>query len=153
MTDINFNEYGVFSDGEIKVSVQQTNPGNETFGHAPSYDFQIRLSGSNLHVGRVNLRIGNTEDLLMYVGHIGYGTSEKHRGHRYAAKACRLITPVALDHGLKTLWITVNPDNYSSRRTCEILGCELVEIVDLPKDHEVYIRGERQKCRYRWDIG
>lgn len=148
-----FNEYGIFTDGEIEAIVQSTNPGNEAFGFSPSYDFRIQLAGTDTWVGRVSLRIGNTENLVMYAGHIGYGIDEKQRGHRYAAKACRLIKPVALDHGFTTLWITVNPDNYPSRRTCEILGCEMVEIVDLPEDNEMYRRGEKQKCRYRWDIG
>ncbi|MEE8418514.1 MAG: hypothetical protein V3S02_00210, partial [Dehalococcoidales bacterium] len=70
----------------------------------------------------------------------------------YAARACNLIKQVALDHGLKTLWITCNPDNVPSRRTCEILGCELVEIEDLPEETDLYRDGDRQKCRYRWDL-
>jgi tagatose 1,6-diphosphate aldolase len=88
----------------------------------------------------------------MYAGHIGYGINERYRSNRYAAKACNLIKPVAIDHGFKTLWITCNPDNHPSRRTCEILGCELVEIVDLPVDTAMYRQGDRQKCRYRWDL-
>jgi tagatose 1,6-diphosphate aldolase len=30
-----------------------------------------------------------------------------------------------------------------------LAGLELVEIVDLPPNNEMYQRGERQKCRYR----
>jgi predicted acetyltransferase len=153
MTEFVFNEYEPFTDGEIEVSVDRKNPANDKYGYVHSYDFAVKLAGSPVTVGRVSLRIGNTENVLMYAGHIGYGINEKYRGHRYAAKACSLIRPVALDYDLKTLWITCNPDNYPSRRTCEILGCELVEIVDLPEDSEMYRRGERQKCRYRWDIG
>jgi predicted acetyltransferase len=89
----------------------------------------------------------------MYAGHIGYGIQEEYRGNHYAARACNLIKKVALDHGFSTLWITCNPENYPSRRTCEILACEFVEIVDLPEDTDMYKAGDRRKCRYRWDIG
>ena len=47
---------------------------------------------------------------------------------------------------------TTTPDNLASRRTCEILGAELVETVELPPGNDMYERGERQKCRYRWVI-
>ena len=153
MTDFRFNDYEPFTDGEIEVAVRAKLPGDSARGIVPSYDFDVRLPGRRGVVGRVSLRVGNTKHLVMYGGHVGYGINERYRGNRYAAKACSLIRPVALDHGLETLWITCNPDNYASRRTCEILGCELVEIVDLPEDTDMYRHGERQKCRYRWDIG
>jgi predicted acetyltransferase len=50
---------------------------------------------------------------------------------------------------LQTVWITCNPDNWASRRTCELAGAELVEIVDLPEDNDMYRKGKRRKCRYR----
>ena len=153
MTDFEFNDYPTFTDGEIEIVVSEKRPANPAIGYVPEYRFDILLSSNATPVGRVVLRVGNTRHLVMYGGHIGYGTNEAYRGHRYAAKACNLIKPVAIDHGFKTLWITCNPDNLPSRRTCEILGCELVEIVDLPEDTDMYQRGDRQKCRYRWDLG
>jgi hypothetical protein len=47
-------------------------------------------------------------------------------------------------------FITCNPDNWPSRKTCEWIGATLVEIVDLPPENDQYKEGERQKCRYRW---
>jgi len=152
MKDFSFNDYGPLTDGEIELVVRGKRPGDFARGYAPAYWFDIRLSGSPEVVGTADLRVGDTPHLRMYAGHIGYGIGEKYRGHRYAARACNLIKKVALDHGMKTLWITCNPDNHPSRRTCEILGCELVEIVDLPPDTDMYHQGERQKCRYRWDL-
>jgi len=153
MADLKFNEYKTFTDSEIEVAVRDKIPADEKRGYVPSYEFAVRLPGNPRSIGRVSLRIGNNEHLVMYAGHIGYGIQEEYRGNRYAAKACNLIKKVALDHGFQMLWITCNPDNYPSRRTCEILGCELVEIVDLPEDTDMYQAGERQKCRYRWDVG
>ncbi len=152
MTEFSFNEYKPFSDGEIEVVLNEKRPANPERGYVPAYGFDIRRPGSPEIIGKVDLRIGDTRPLVMYAGHIGYGIYPDYRGHHYAARACNLIKPVALDHGMKTLWITCSPDNIPSRRTCEILGCQLVEIVDLPEDTDMYGRGEKHKCRYRWDL-
>jgi tagatose 1,6-diphosphate aldolase len=85
----------------------------------------------------------------MYAGHIGYRVHAEYRGHHYAARSVRLLIPLARAHNLGTLWITCNPDNWPSRRACELAGLELVEIVDLPPTIDMYYQGERQKCRYR----
>ena len=152
MRDFRFNDYQPFSDGEIEVVVSEKRPAYPEKGYVPAYWFDILLPGIPGRIGQVDLRIGNTRHIVKYGGHIGYSVYPAYQGRHYAAKACNLIKPVALDHGFKTLWITCNPNNYASRRTCEILGCELVEIVDLPEDTDMYQRGERQKCRYRWDL-
>lgn len=148
-----FNQYDTFTDGEIEVFLQETFPADDECGQVPMYRFGIRPAGTDIFAGRINLRIGKAEDILIYIGNIGYRVEEQFRGHRYAAKACQLIRPVALDHGLMELWITINPDNTPSRRICESLGCKLVEIVDIPENTEMYRDGERRMCRYRWDVG
>ena len=99
--------------------------------------------------GTVSLRIGTTDYLERFAGHIGYGVELPYRGRRYAARACKLLFELARKHGMTTLWITCNPENVASRRTCELIGGELVGIVDLPPDSDMYKEGERQKCRYR----
>ena len=152
MNDFRFNDYGVLTDGEIELVVSQKRPANPQKGYLPMYEFDIHLPGKPGAIGGVSLRIGNTEHVIKYAGHIGYGINERYRGNRYAAKSCNLVRQVAIDHGHNVLWITCNPDNHPSRRTCEILGCEFVEIVDLPEDTDMYREGERQKCRYRWDL-
>ena len=107
------------------------------------------LAATAARIGYISLRVGHTEHLVRYAGHIGYQVEPEHRGHRYAARACSLLGPLARRHGLETLWITVTPENAASRRTCEILGAEMVEIVDLPPHTDMYAKGERRKCRYR----
>jgi predicted acetyltransferase len=153
MTEFEFFDYEPLTDGEIEVIIKDTAPADYKRGYVPGYEFTVRLLDNRKPVGRMNLRLGNTERIMKYIGHIGYGIEEKYRGNHYAAKACRLVKKVALDHGLDTLWITCNPENIPSRRTCEVLGCEFVEIIDLPEDLDIYREGERQVCRYRWDIG
>lgn len=123
-------------------------------GHAHGYTYWIRLrQPTDLEIaGSISLRIGDDDNLRRYLGHIGYGVFPPLRGQRIAERATRLLLPLAASHGLKELWVTANPENLASRKTCERLGGELVNIVNLPKTHPLYLRGERRKCRYRIDL-
>lgn len=130
--------------------------GDPFIGRAPAYYFWMRLMPQGdspiPFAGTVSLRIGSDLNLTHYIGHVGYGVFPAARGHHYAERSVRLLLPLARRHGMSELWITCNPDNVPSRRTCERLGCELVEIVPLPLTHPLYQRGERLKCRYRLDL-
>jgi tagatose 1,6-diphosphate aldolase len=112
-----------------------------------TYRFDICVQGEK--VGNATLRAGSNEYLDRYAGQIGYGVDYPHRGKHYAARACRLLFHLARCHGMKQLWITCNPENVASRRTCELVGGEMVDIVDVPEDIDIYREGDRQKCRYR----
>jgi tagatose 1,6-diphosphate aldolase len=147
-----FFDPGRLFDGELDLVLLKTSPGNPNKKHVPVYRFKMKLVGKNDEVGQIALRVGNTNHIVMYAGHIGYRVHARYRGHRYAARACQLLIPLARSHGLNPLWITCNPDNIPSRKTCEIIGAEYIEIVDLPKDTDMYRSGERQKCRYRLDL-
>jgi predicted acetyltransferase len=140
-------------DGELELVLTERSPGDPAKGLAPAYQFKMVLAGRDEEIGSIRLRVGNSEELVLYAGHIGYGVRPEYRGHRYAARACRLLLPLARDHGLNPVWITCNPDNLASRRTCELAGATLVDVVDLPEDSDMYQRGERQKRRYRLDLG
>ena len=49
------------------------------------------------------------------------------------------------------LIITCNPDNLPSRRTCERLGGELLEIAELPEDNDMRVEdGETHKCIFKF---
>lgn len=136
-------------DGELTLHLHRTCPADPNRGVVPAYEFHMVHSETAETMGRISLRVGDTEFLRLYAGHIGYGVEPPFRGHRYAARSCRLLLPLAARHGFGELWITVNPDNTPSRRTCEILGAEMMGIVDVPPGCDMYSRGDRQKCRYR----
>jgi tagatose 1,6-diphosphate aldolase len=123
-------------------------------GLLPCYHFWMRLADRPDFpiAGGISLRIGNTYDTVMYYGHVGYHVYPPSRGHHYALRSCRLLLPLALRHGINPLWITCNPDNHASRRTCDHLGAKLVEIVPVPLEHPLYLRGDKEKCRYRLDV-
>jgi len=133
-------------------------------GQIPQYLFWMKLrpvlsgvegpefSPDIVIAGSISLRIGDNEDLRKYLGHVGYNVYPAARGRHYAQRACRLLFGLARRHGLHEVWITCNPENIASRKTCERLGMTYVETVALPADHILYQRGERQKCRYRIDL-
>jgi tagatose 1,6-diphosphate aldolase len=107
---------------------------------------EIRIAGS------ISLRIGHSVNLVRYLGHIGYHVLPAARGHHFAERAARLLLPLARAHGHRILWITCNPDNAASRRTCERLPSTFVDIVTVPRDNPLYSQGDRQKCRFRVDL-
>ena len=134
---------------------------NALTGRVAQYHFWMRLrepwwghpaSPPIRIVGGIGLRISSKPMIEMYYGHLGYHVYPAARGRCYAARACRLLFPLARRHGFKSLWITCNPENIASRRTCELLGAKLIEVVPVPVDEMLYARGETHKCRYRLNI-
>lgn len=117
----------------------------------PSYRFEIVRSGDRVKVGRCDLRVGHNERLY-YGGNIGYGVDEVYRGNHYAAKACRLLFRLAAKHGLEYVLITCNPGNLPSKRICEFLGGELLEIAELPPENDMRVCGETEKCIFRFNL-
>jgi tagatose 1,6-diphosphate aldolase len=136
-------------DHDLQLVLAETYSGNAFRDFVPAYRFHMRHAQLGSKMGEIELRIGVTPHLVMHAGQIGYEVFPAYRGHHYAARSVQLLLPLAMRHGLQPLWITCNPDNYASRRTCELAGFELVEIVNLPPDSDLYRSGERQKCRYR----
>lgn len=143
---------GELVDGDLRLALVEKAPEDPSKGWVPAYKFEMRRNGQSEKMGNIDLRVGDTHRLRMYGGHVGYAVDLEFRGHRYAARACRLLFPLARRHGMKELWVTCTPENAASRRTCELAGAVFVEIVDIPEDIDMYQDGERLKCRYRVDL-
>jgi len=146
-----FLDYPSFSDEEIDLRLTRTIERDDEKGYVPAYVYSVFLRHGTEAIGYIDIRIGENENLY-YGGHIGYRIREKFRGNGYAGKACRLIVPLALAHGMTMLRITCNPDNAASRRTIEKLGAEFMGIVAVPEYNEMYLRGETSKCIFEWYI-
>ena len=143
---------GLLCDQELLLILADFLEADALMDHVPTYYFHMLNRDTKALMGHINLRAGDTERIQKYRGHLGYNVMETFRGSRYAARSIRLLLPFALRLELDPLWITCNPENLASQRTCEIAGAEFVEIVDLPPDEEMYRRGDRLKCRYRLSL-
>lgn len=138
---------GVLRDGDLEL--QLVDFAVHPYHAVPTYYFCMVNTASGVAMGRINLRTASNPHIELYGGHIGYDVDPEHRGHRYAARAVRLLVPLARKVGLDPLWITCDPENIASRRTLEIAEAEFVEIVDVPAACAIYKSGHPRKCRYR----
>ena len=146
-----FLDTAFLRNGEIQLILEKTVEANTERGWLPAYHFAI-CNGIGVKMGGCDLRIGHNESAY-YGGNIGYRVERPYRGHHYAGKACGLLFELARRHGMGYLFITCNPDNLASRRTCEYAGGQLVEIVELPADNDMRVEdGETEKCSYRVDL-
>ncbi len=138
-------------DNDLELVLKETSPADEKKGYVPAYFFEMINSNTGEKMGRIDLRIGNNQNTY-YGGNIGYTVEEGFRGHHYASRSIKLLMPFIKKHGVNEFLITCNPDNIASRKTCEHAGGKLIEIASLPKDNDQYIKGERQKCIYKFKL-
>ena len=130
-------------DTEIYLKLIKTLDAQPEKAWFPAYYFDICLLNGTI-IGKCDLRVGHNENTYIG-GNIGYSVDEKYRGRHYAAKACKLLFELAKQHQLEYLIITCDPENTASYRTCEIVGGELLEIVDVPNTNEMYETGRRRE--------
>ena len=138
---------GILRDKELELLLDrfETHP----IHRVPTYQFQMIHSETRQKFGNLRLSVGSTPHLEFYAGHIGYGVLPEHRGHHYAGRSVQLIVPFAHRLEIDPLWITCDPENTASRRTLELIGAELIEIVDVPENCIIHRNGHPRKCRYR----
>lgn len=146
-----FLDPGLLVDGELTLHLAKTVDRDPAQQFVSTYHFEMQVGGQI--AGGIRFRAENDYDVETFAGNLGYNVAPEFRGHHFAERACRLLLPLARAHGFTQLWITCDPDNLASRRTCERLGAELVETVALPADSDMYQDGERSKCRYRLSLG
>jgi len=142
------------ADGDIFLICTAKRLGNPEKKHVPSYHFAV-CKGSE-QIGEVNLRIGYgggpKNDNLYYGGHVGYTINEAWRGNNYAARACKLLAPIARAHGMTKLLITNTHTNIPSRRVCEKLGARHIRLARLPEWNDLYIGGQRFINIFEWNV-
>lgn len=138
-------------DGELRLELVSHEV--NAIHKVPTWSFRMVHAESGEELGTIRLRVGDSRHVVMYAGHVGYAVYERHRGHRYAERALRMLLPVARRLGLDPLWVTCDPENVASRRTLERMGARLVEEVDVPADCVIFQSGHRRKCRYRIELG
>lgn len=146
-----FSRKPMFSDDQLDLVLTSEEVADDSCGIEDGYVFSIYRARTRRYVGYVSLRLGESAGLY-YLGHIGYRIEEEHRGHGYAACACRMLVPLLQKLRLRSVVITTNVDNLASRRTCEHLGCVLERIAPVPSEYRAICAGATKKCRYIWRI-
>jgi tagatose 1,6-diphosphate aldolase len=97
------------------------------------------------HTKGIILKIGEPPP---HLGHISYRVFREHRGQHLAARACRLLVPLARRHGLNPLRITCREENVTSRRTAELAGAVFHGMVETPAGYEDWLGPVRRKYVY-----
>ena len=134
----------------VTLRLQKVTGADQERGWAPAKFYDIIVCGEA--VGTIQLRLGNTDYMRLYGGHVGYKVEPEHRGHGYASEALTALRPIARDHGFDEIWITVRPDNAASCRTLEKAGASFEGTVTVPADSDLYARGDLYMRRYRLPV-
>lgn len=118
----------------------------------PTVYYDILIHNSDVKVGSIDLRLTAVGDMYYY-GHVGYNIIHNYRGHHYAYHACKLLFEIAKkEFNMKELIITCSPENIASYKTLKKLNGELVELVQVPANHPLYLSGESSKYIFRYRI-
>lgn len=88
-----------FVGPEVSITVTEQIPGASEKGWLPAYKMAIHRI-DDVRFGTLDLRLGYTDSVVRYGGHLGYSVEESFRGHRYAMKACRLAQTIFAAHGM-----------------------------------------------------
>lgn len=103
-------------------------------------------------VGTLELRL-TAEGMNLYYGHIGYDVLEKYRGHHYAYEACKVAFKIAKEEfNMDEIIITCSPDNTPSYKTLVGLGGTLLGLLEVPKGHPLYTKGEKTKYIFKYKL-
>lgn len=106
----------------------------------------------NVKVGSIELRL-TIEGNNYYYGHVGYRIIKQYRGNNYAYYACKIIFEIAKsEFKMDELIITCSPENIASYKTLTKLGGEIIDFVEVPKNHYLYTIGETQKYIFKYKI-
>ncbi|MBR5341214.1 MAG: GNAT family N-acetyltransferase [Erysipelotrichaceae bacterium] len=118
----------------------------------PTVYYDILKHDDKEKVGSIDLRF-TIEGDMYYYGHVGYNVLRRFRGHGYAYEACKVLFRIARkEFGMEELIITCSPENIASYKTLVKLGGEMIEQVDVPPNHRLYMLGEKTKCIFRYKI-
>ena len=114
----------VFEEWLQKVRMNEQTDSVEN-GRPPSYEYMAIRERDNCIVGMINIRYNLTEELLMYLGHIGYCVRNSERRKGYGAEMLRLALVEAKKLGLDKVLLTVDSDKTASIATMKKNGAVL----------------------------
>src|SRR5262245_25338519 len=122
VVDIEFIDPGPLVDGDLELRLVEKTPADHERGFEPAYRFAMVEATSGVVMGNITLRVGHSEHLTLYRGHIGFGVEERFRGNRLALRSCRLLAGLARHHSVMALWLSCDEGKVASERTLEVVG-------------------------------
>ena len=93
-----------------------------SLGFVPGYTYFCIREEDNKIVGMVNIRYDLTEEMLKFVGHIGYGVRPSERQKGYAKIQLYLALQKAYELNLLDVMISCEESNIASDKTIKALG-------------------------------
>lgn len=139
---------GVLSYGDVVIRFDQIEEGDPAQGHVPYYHFRI-MAAEDQDVGHINFRVGHTDHVEWFAGHVGFRVHPAFRGRGFAGQACRALAPFVRSL-FDTVIITCDPDNTASRKTIEGLGARFIEEIHVSVSGHRSAEEPHIKRRYRW---
>lgn len=124
----------------LNLKLQKVTPADPLRGWVPAEFYDMVADGTV--VGTIQLRLGNTDYMRLYGGHVGYRVEPQHQGHGYAAEALGELRPIARRHGFTEIWVTCRPANIASCRTLKKAGASYEGTVAVPPGSDLYARGD-----------
>ena len=121
-----FIEPNLATDADLELRVRQLCPYNPQLKFVPEYKFNMIHIPSGNVMGEICIRVGLTQKMKEYGGHIGYHVLEPFRGQHYAARSIKLLIPLLKRLGINPVVITCSPENLASAKTIEASGAKLV---------------------------
>lgn len=141
-----------YIEGEIKLKERYRTNEVTSYDGVPTVYYDILNIENETKVGTIELRLSVKDDAYYY-GHIGYNIIRQYRGNHYAYKACKLLFEIAKNEfNMDELIITCSPENLASYKTLKKLDGELIDFVEVPKNHLLYMNGEKTKYIFRYKI-
>ena len=120
---IDENSYGDW----LKTKVDVANGVNMPEGFIPCTTYWVMLD--NKIIGLANIKHYLNDHLRKRGGHLGLSIDKDYRRKGYGLASTKLLIEKARDEfGIDDILLTNEPDNIPSRRMCEKLGAELVDI-------------------------
>ena len=140
-------------EGEIVDLKERYRVDKQTaYDGVPTIYYDILRHNDKEKVGTIDLRLTIQGDMYYY-GHIGYNILRSYRGNHYAYEACKMLFVIAKEEfNMSELIITCSPENIASYKTLKKLNGELLELVKVPKNHDLYLKGETSKYIFRYKI-
>lgn len=121
--DIDENSYGDW----LQTKVDVANGINMPEGFIPCTTYWVMLD--NKIIGLANIKHYLNDHLRKKGGHLGLSIAKDYRRKGYGLATTKLLIEKARDEfGIDDILLTNEPDNIPSRRMCEKLGAELVDI-------------------------